>query len=167
MSVDTHGSNEAGWYGFDLDGTLAVYDKWRGIEHIGAPVQPMVERIKALNAEGKKVKILTARVSPRDEVETKTNPYREGNLCIQDSDSMPWALKDRWTAKEFIQEWCYRNLDFVPEITHEKDYLMLELYDDRVKQVIPNTGILVEDLFNVLKEAIDKLSDKSEGGQQK
>ena len=25
-----------GWIGVDLDGTLAQYDHWRGIEHIGA-----------------------------------------------------------------------------------------------------------------------------------
>lgn len=30
------------WLGVDLDGTLAVYDKWRGIEHIGAPIPAMV-----------------------------------------------------------------------------------------------------------------------------
>lgn len=27
---DTHGAQGKGWYGFDLDGTLAVYDHWRG-----------------------------------------------------------------------------------------------------------------------------------------
>jgi len=24
-----------GWIGVDLDGTLALYDRWRGIEHVG------------------------------------------------------------------------------------------------------------------------------------
>lgn len=27
---DTHGSNEEEWVGFDLDGTLAKYDGWKG-----------------------------------------------------------------------------------------------------------------------------------------
>jgi hypothetical protein len=37
-------------------------------------------------------------------------------------------------------------LGFVPEIVYQKDHLMLELYDDRVKQVVPNEGRLVEDI---------------------
>ena len=28
---------EKGWIGVDLDGTLAHYDKWRGVEHVGDP----------------------------------------------------------------------------------------------------------------------------------
>ena len=35
-----------GWVGVDLDGTLATYDEWRGIEHVGEPIAPMVERVK-------------------------------------------------------------------------------------------------------------------------
>ena len=35
-----------GWIGVDLDGTLAHYDKWRGVEHIGKPVPVMLERVK-------------------------------------------------------------------------------------------------------------------------
>lgn len=27
-----------GWIGVDLDGTLAIYDVWRGANHIGEPV---------------------------------------------------------------------------------------------------------------------------------
>ena len=71
---DTHGETGKGWYGFDLDGTLAKYDKWEGIDHIGEPVKPMVDLIKRMHAEGKVVKILTARVAPRSAVEYK---YRE------------------------------------------------------------------------------------------
>lgn len=140
MTKDTHGASGQGWYGFDLDGTLAVYDRWRGIDHIGAPVVKTVRLMKRMHADGLRVKILTARVSPRSNPETKPNPYLENNWCIQDPDAMPWALRDRWTPLEFIQEWCHGVLGFVPEITHEKDYLMLNLFDDRVVQVEPNTG---------------------------
>lgn len=149
---DTHGATGEGWYGFDLDGTLAKYDKWEGIDHIGEPIVPMVKLIRKMHEEGRVVKILTARVSPRPVPETKPNPYMEGNWCIQEPDVQTWALKDAWTAKEFIQEWCYRHLGFIPEITHEKDHLMLELYDDRVKQVVPNTGALVEDIVRDAEE---------------
>lgn len=37
---DTLGAAGEAWYGFDLDGTLAKYDKWEGIDHIGGPLSP-------------------------------------------------------------------------------------------------------------------------------
>ena len=146
MNNDTHGVEGKGWYGFDLDGTLAKYDGWKGIDHIGEPVVPMVKLIKQMHDEGKVIKVMTARVAPKDKPETKPNPYREGNWCIQEPDVQTWALKDEWTPLEFIQEWCYRTLGFVPEVVYQKDHLMLELYDDRVKQVVPNEGWLIEDI---------------------
>ena len=45
-------------------------------------------------------------------------------------------------------------LCFVPEIVYQKDHLMLELYDDRVKQVVPNEGLLVEDLYRECGEML-------------
>lgn len=141
MINDTHGEAGEGWYGFDLDGTLAVYDVWRGIDHIGRPIPPMVNMVRNMHAHGLKVKILTARVAPRSNVERRTNPYLDEHWCIPSPDEMPWAVhKKEWTALEFIQDWCWRNLGFVPEITHQKDHLMLTLFDDRVVQVEPNTG---------------------------
>ena len=149
---DTHGETGKGWYGFDLDGTLAKYDKWEGIDHIGEPIEPMVDLIKKMHSEGRVVKILTARVAPRANVETRPNPYltdqavydavgRDNEERYRDIYRAP-----KWTAREFVSDWCLKNLGFLPEITHEKDHLMLELYDDRVKQVVPNEGVLVEDM---------------------
>ena len=164
---DTHGVEGKGWYGFDLDGTLAKYDKWEGIDHIGEPVKPMIDLIRKMHDDGKVVKILTARVAPRANAETRPNPHCSGEI----SSSLPdyankvvmrnptsrgeaprnvlgalYSMAD-WTAANFITDWCLKNLGFLPEITHEKDHLMLELYDDRVKQVVPNEGLLVEDLY--------------------
>jgi acetylornithine deacetylase/succinyl-diaminopimelate desuccinylase-like protein len=45
----------------DLDGTLAEYSGWRGKEHIGEPVQLMLDRVKDWLAQGVEVKIFTAR----------------------------------------------------------------------------------------------------------
>jgi hypothetical protein len=144
---DTHGETGKGWYGFDLDGTLAKYDGWKGIDHIGEPVKPMVELIKRMHDEGKVVKIMTARVAPKEKPEVKPNPYLENHWVIESPDDMPWAVHaEAWTPREFIQDWCYRFLGFVPDIAYQKDHLMLELYDDRVKQVVPNEGWLVEDI---------------------
>lgn len=52
-----------GWIGVDLDGTLAHYDKWQGHEHIGDPIPVMLDRVKAWIADGKLVKIFTARAN--------------------------------------------------------------------------------------------------------
>lgn len=50
-----------GWIGVDLDGTLALYESYKGPGIIGAPVPAMVERVKMWLSEGKKIKIFTAR----------------------------------------------------------------------------------------------------------
>ena len=64
--------------------------------------------------------------------------------------------KDLWTARDYIIDWCLKNIGFCPEITHEKDHLMLDLYDDRVKQVVPNKGELVEDIARIQSREIQK-----------
>lgn len=52
-----------GWIGVDLDGTLAHYDGWKGSTHIGAPIEPMLERVKAWIKDRQTVKIFTARAA--------------------------------------------------------------------------------------------------------
>lgn len=104
----------AGWIGVDLDGTLAHYDKWRGAEHIGAPVAPMVERVQRWLAEGHAVKIFTARVSGDPE--------------------------EAAAVRKAVQQWCVKAGLPALEVTNVKDYQMIELWDDRAVQVIPNTG---------------------------
>ncbi len=51
----------AGWIGVDLDGTLAYYDGWSGLESIGEPIPEMVERVKRWLVAGREVRIFTAR----------------------------------------------------------------------------------------------------------
>lgn len=59
----------SGWYGVDLDGTLAYHD-----EHtngIGRPIVPMVERVKRWLAKGREVRIVTARAAHKNPAEEK------------------------------------------------------------------------------------------------
>ena len=58
--------NPKGWIGVDLDGTLAEYDYWRGINHIGEPIPVMVEYVKDLLELGVEVRIFTARLQEPD-----------------------------------------------------------------------------------------------------
>lgn len=103
-----------GWIGFDLDGTLAVYDGWKGPEHIGEPIPSMVELAKSFIAKGTEIKIFTARVS-------SNNPERIKSVC---------AIMD-WSEKVFGR---------IVGITAEKDYGMIDLYDDRCHRVECNSG---------------------------
>lgn len=114
--MSSSSSSPGAWIGVDLDGTLAFYDQWRGINHIGAPVPLMVERVKAWLAAGRNVKIFTARVAGHGKV---------------------GGPQDVLTP---IRQWCLEHLGVVLEVTNVKDFGMVELWDDRAVQVELNTG---------------------------
>jgi len=58
----------SGWIGVDLDGTLAHYEGWKGADHIGEPVPAMAFRVKNWLAEGREVRIFTARATVPEQV---------------------------------------------------------------------------------------------------
>lgn len=103
-------SRYGAWVGVDLDGTLAYYDYWRGIDHIGAPIVPILRYVKGLLREGVKVKIFTARL-------------QEGSDAVKP-----------------IEQWCNYYLGQVLEVTDKKDGGMVFLIDDRAVAVEKNTG---------------------------
>ena len=110
-----------GWIGFDLDGTLAVYDHWRGEGHIGEPVPAMVALVKRFIRQGEyDVKIMTARVSHHG----RDLAQREANTLL-------------------IRAWCKVNIGQELEVTSEKDWAMADLYDDRCHRVEKNTGRVI------------------------
>lgn len=111
-----------GWIGVDLDGTLAFYDGWRGENHVGAPIAPMVNRVKMWLSEGKTVKIFTARVSG-------LNPTESEYHIVMDA----------------INDWALEHIGQELEVTCSKDYYMVELWDDRCVQVETNTGRAITD----------------------
>jgi hypothetical protein len=45
----------------DLDSTLAHHDKFRGEDHVGAPVERMVKLVRQWLADGRDVRLFTAR----------------------------------------------------------------------------------------------------------
>lgn len=110
-----------GWIGVDLDGTVAHYDQWRGDEHVGAAIPAMVERIHGWLQAGVHVKIFTARV-----------------WGIRSPDPERRAKAEK--AHGVISTWCIVHIGRALEITNEKDYDMIELWDDRAVQVRKNTG---------------------------
>jgi hypothetical protein len=110
-----------GWIGVDLDGTLAEYNGWQGLVHIGPPIMPMVERIKVWLAAGIEVRIFTARMS-------------EGTDAAGHHRFHFMKRMDQWLVDVGLPVLRYTNV---------KDYDMLELYDDRAVQVEFNTGRLI------------------------
>jgi len=104
-----------GWIGVDLDGTLAYYTGiWTTDLEVGAPIPLMVKRVQHWLASGFEVRILTARVNSK-------NPRREA-------------------VTKVIQDWCETNIGQTLEVTAEKDYDMIILWDDRAVRVETNTG---------------------------
>lgn len=103
-----------GWIGVDFDGTLAEYHGWAGPTDLGPPIPKMVERVKRWLAEGKDVRIFTARACPS-----------------------PGAA----AMVSAIQAWCEEHVGRALPVTCTKDFGMVELWDDRCVQVIPNTGL--------------------------
>lgn len=54
---------DSAWIGVDLDGTLACWEPGDYPDHIGAPVAPMMDKVRRLLADGWRVKIVTARAA--------------------------------------------------------------------------------------------------------
>ena len=61
-------TEDDGWIGVDLDGTLAKYTKYKGATHIGDPIPAMAARVRRWVGRGKKVKIFTARADDEKSV---------------------------------------------------------------------------------------------------
>jgi hypothetical protein len=123
------------WHGIDLDRTLAEYHDYE-IE-IGTPIPRSMARVKRWLARGERVKLFTARAN------RETHPNGQSYL----------------KQMKVIHDWlAEHNLPL--EVTASKDYLMKDLYDDRVIQVEANTGLtLKEKLVELLDEEIMQSSN--------
>lgn len=118
---------EDGWIGVDLDGVLAVYDTFRGPSHIGPPIKAMVDRVLSFIDDGYDVRILTARVAMLYLPEDYTKDFA-------------FSMQESLDCKVAIEDWCLKHLGRKLSITAVKDYNLIELWDDRSIQMIPNTG---------------------------
>ena len=126
------------WYGVDFDGTLAHYHNFKGAGVLGAPIPLMVDRVKKWLAEGKDVRIFTARVWHPD-VTSRVSEHEYNSRCAEARE-----------ARIAIKQWCYDQFGRELPITCEKDYGCIEIWDDRAVQVIKNTGMsLAESLLGV------------------
>ncbi|MEB3212418.1 MAG: hypothetical protein VKL39_13750 [Leptolyngbyaceae bacterium] len=142
--------SKSGWIAMDLDGTLVKYDKWVSAGHIGEPVVPMVKRVQDFLAEGREVRIFTARcwplvlpldVSQREAIEKW---FAQSQLeVVQEFDASPERITDALTAVKAIHEWTEQVFGQPLVVTCVKDYFMYQLFDDRAVSVQKNTGSCV------------------------
>jgi len=115
-----------GWIGVDLDGTMFTYHKWVGWNVFGEPIEPMLARIRQWLAEGKEVRVVTARVSV--DLAATQRCYVTGQSFT--GHQMVAAIRDL----------CVKHVGQALPVTCVKDVGMIELWDDRAVQVVPNTG---------------------------
>lgn len=125
------------WIGVDLDGTLADFSEgWQGMDHIGKPLWPMVNRVKGWLAEGMLVKILTARANTAAAIP----PIKK------------WLVEEAGLPEL--------------EVTNVKGHHMKELWDDRCRQMVPNTGepVISDSMQELLEQPLPPhLSSKEPG----
>lgn len=131
-----------GWIAVDLDGTLAHYNGWINEEHIGEPVPLMADRVRAWLVEGKDVRIFTARADG-------------GLVAIQMGNPEGEKFKDLSRITRIIQDWTEKHFGVRLPVTNRKDYGMVELWDDRCMQVIPNTGVALKDKRQIRQRVIE------------
>jgi hypothetical protein len=110
--LDGHLPRTRPWIGCDLDGTLAMYDgRNADAAESMQPVPEMVRKIRAHLDDGDEVVIVTAR----------------------------FHLGDAEVKR--IQDWTEKHVGQRLPVTASKDFAMLRLYDDRVIQIVPNSGL--------------------------
>lgn len=123
-------------YAVDLDKTLARYDGWPEDNGIGEPLEQMVNRVRGWRLAGHAVWIFTARVCP-----IRTKPVDAGSP--EDLDAF---IADQ-EAK--IKTWCLEHLGEELPVTSQKLPIFDEIWDDRARHVLPNTGCLIPQHFSL------------------
>jgi hypothetical protein len=117
------------WVGVDLDGCLAEsLSDYSDPCLIGAPIPEMIEKVRLAFKAGYVVKVFTARVA---EPETREK------------------------VTEAIQDWTEKHLGVRLGVTCEKTPGMIELWDDRARKVVKNTGKFASAPFPTFDEFVE------------
>ena len=128
------------WIGVDMDGTLAKYDGWKGWDHFGEPIKPVVDKIHAWSKRGVLVCIFTARMSEVSLARSKVSKEQ---------------------MQKVIDDWCVKHIGYKLPCKTEKDCYMLAFLDDSAIQISKNQGMPESSGgMKVLNDQLDKLGDK-------
>lgn len=127
---------DQGWIGVDFDKTLAYYESGTFNGPLGAPIPAMLRRVQEWLKNKQEVRIFTARVSHNGTAKRMMEASRE---------------------RRKIEDWCKLHLGCIIPITCEKDARMNELWDDRAVQVLPNTGMSLQEVNEAQARTIKRL----------
>lgn len=116
-----------GWYGFDLDGSLAYHAEHEPVDYVGEPIPRTLALVKWYLANDQEVRIVTARAAPE------------------------WDDRDRQIA--MIEKWCLKHVGQILPVQSHKNGGMLRLYDDRAIGLQRNTGIPLHELHLIIDRA--------------
>lgn len=126
LNPDPH----APWVAVDFDGTLAHYDGFKGVDHIGGHIGEMCDMVAQMIDYGIRVRIFTARVCS---VALEMNAKDLG--CSADD--------LRSVVVEAIQTFCLEYIGTKLPVTNVKTYSCIGLLDDRAIPVGRNEGKLL------------------------
>lgn len=121
-----------GWYGVDLDGVLVEWDP-KYLPGLGPPIPLGLAIVRQLLAEGKEVRIFTARVEP--------SPGEPA--WWEEAKRLGYHTVNGWVDAQHqrILAFCLEHFGQKLRVTASKDWKMITCYDDRCVQMIPNTGL--------------------------
>ena len=112
----------------DMDGTMFEYWGWTKWNSFGKPIPAMVERVLGWIAEGKDVRIFTARMPlPQDEMVEQT--------CYKTGEKFNGVM-----MKKAIADHCEASFGHRLRAQCYKDLHTIEIWDDRAVGVVANTG---------------------------
>lgn len=122
-----------GWIAVDWDGTVVEYHGWTKWNEFGAPIMPMVERIRAWLDAGQDVRIFTARMPlPQDEALEQT--------CYKTGEKFTGVM-----MKKAIADHCEKIIGTRLRAQCYKDLHTIEIWDDRAVGVVANVGTTLVD----------------------
>lgn len=131
-----------GWIAVDWDGTVVEYHGWTKWNEFGKPIPAMVERIKGWLAEGKDVRIFTARVPlPQDDDKEQT--------CYKTGEKFTGV-----TMRYAIALECEKIFGVRLRSQSYKDLHTIEIWDDRAVGVEANTGRTLADAARAEAQAL-------------
>lgn len=111
-----------GWYGIDLDHTMALYDRSSmGMGDIGEPIKPMIDFVNFLLERGDEVRVFTARA------------YLPPEPSMRD-------YEDHMAAHVAIENFCMEQYGKRLTITCMKDPYCIRLFDDIAVGIERDTG---------------------------
>ena len=156
------------WIGIDFDGTLSEWGEGTSnpgdVLTTGDPIPAMIDRVKGWIAEGKQVRIFTARVGPATPEECHAQLIR---LTTEQAEAQRMPPYDEtlhhaanyWFRyqQRLLSTWSALYLGVPLLITASKDFHMEQLWDDRCVQVEPNTGECVTEALE--KRLVGVLGD--------